>query len=730
MAISRSLKLLLKLSGADTFRKQLRSLQVEATKLQTTLSSMSFGGAGSFTGNSGRGFANQFAAPIEQAVASVQAARVNLTREFKDLGNFANNINTTKNLKSLSNVTPKFTGQALANSFTSYVPFDTLKKQAIDFKNLRIKHAREVAAEETKRVIEVQKKAKALFQTGFGLHIAQMYIAPIIYGLEQLTAKMISTFTEFDKLFTDYMVKSQEYGEYLTKADFYAASVGQTYGINDAAKAAERFAASGVDVAKNQQALTSVMQVATVAHMDYSEAANGVIRTMQAMHMSVQDVTVITDALINSANASTAELSDLVQWFEYAASSAYQAGLDVQQLSAYLGILASTGTPNTGAAMRQLFLQLSKQDIQESLMGAFSWITPDDLTNVDQLILKMRNYVRSQEDQKAATLSITRLLGGKANAQQALNNLLMSEPELWNQVTSAVTQTGSTQDLYNKVTNNASDAIERIKVNFDIWMAQLGQVVGPGLKAIADMMTFITKIFIELPGPIKTIIGLSIIAVTALAVLAFGALGVAGALSIMSGTILMTNVNQIRTILTTMAWKTELKLLATQIFGTSTANTVFSKSLKSVNLDMITAIRSAKSYTSAQNMVAGGMIASMGAMIGYSVSSAALQKSMYAEAHVVSLLTSAWIAFGIARMGAFTLPAIAAGVAVGGAYEAFMYDKIESAKRDARLTAMDNQIHGGQVNKNYYITMDNANINADGLGIDDLLESSAVGDYD
>ena len=268
MSISRSLNLNVVLKGVSNFKNQLRSLQTEATKLQSILSNQNIG-TGSFTGNGGRGYAAQFTAPLEAAVAGVKAARINLSREFKDLGNFASSIKNIKNLKQLPNITPNFTNQTFTNSFTSYTSFDTLKKQATEYRNLRIKHADDVAKAEKAKLTEVSKDARSLIQTGFGLHIVQMYFLPILYAFEQISAKMISTYSEFDKMFTDYMVKSEEYGEWLSQSDFYKGSVGQTYGITDAASAAERFAASGVDVAKSQQALTSVMQVATVAQMDY-----------------------------------------------------------------------------------------------------------------------------------------------------------------------------------------------------------------------------------------------------------------------------------------------------------------------------------------------------------------------------------------------------------------------------------------------------------------------------
>lgn len=783
MSISRSLNLSIKLNGYATVKKQLQSLLTDATKLQQKLSNMTVSFSGS---ESTPNFnVNNIANDLKNAATETQKINNDIGKSLivsstKALANEASILEIKRNqlqvtrstaiqsdyiYRQFANLNPKWVGNNLDDIGTKRLDSNNIKRisstpqnlmlatesKVLDMKNRqldvvnrsakiyedlyknRINYTNNIYENENGNLEDLAKKSRSLIQTGFGLHIVQIYLAPILYALEKLTSKMISTYAEFDKLYTDYMVKSEEYGEWLNKSDFYSSSVGQTYGILDAASAAERFAASGVDVAKSQQALTSVMQVATIAQMDYDEAANGVIRTMQAMHMNVEDVTIITDALINSANASTAELDDLVQWFEYAASSAFQAGLDVKQLSAYLGILASTGTPNTGAAMRQLFLQLSKEDIQSKMKDQFSWINDESFANVDQLILDMRDYVRSQDDQKAATLEITRLLGGKANAQQALNNLLMSEPELWNQVTNAVNATGSTQDLYNKITDNTADSIQRIKVNFDIWMAQLGEVVGPGIKFVADAFTALTTAFIALPSWIKKIIGAAIILATVFAAVTFTIIGAVGAIAIITGTLIQLQLHQGLIILATKGWRTALKELAMELYGIVFAGTSYNTTLTATTVNSTAATAATKSLTLSKINLRSVMMGITGAMIGYTMSASAMQKQMFSEAYVIGHLTALWLAYSAAKAAAVLGPVASGVAALGafGAYEAIMYNQIETMKRDARLTDMANQIGtGSTVNKNYYINMDNATISSEGTGLEDFISAFEVDDIE
>lgn len=765
MVVSRNLSMSIKLNGFAAFKKQMRELLTDATQLQALLSNLTVNvnGVGSSLSSN---LNTQLVKPLDDAVKTVKAKTGDLQKYsmgyLGGIANYASNVNSVKPIKQLPNITPpSYSGksgdifhsweapgyfQRQMNQLGTYASYeneqritDLRKKQlelgnqmAAKFKAMNLQREddiKRIYKLEQEKIQMIQQRARSLVQTGFGLHIVQIYLAPILYALEQISAKIISTYSEFDKTFTNYMVKSEEYGEWLSKSDFYSASIGQTYGIKDATITAERFAASGIDVAKSQKALTSVMQVATIAQMDYSEAANGVIQTMQAMHMQVTDVNTITDALINSANASTAELKDLVQWFEYAASSAYQAGLSVNQLAAYLGVLSSTGTPNTGAAMRQLFLQLSKEDIQGNLQGAFSWITPDDFQNIDDLILKMREYVRAQDDQKAATLSITRLLGGKANAQQALNNLIMAEPELWNQVNNAVNKTGSTQELYNKITDNAADAIERIKVNLDIWFAQLGEVFGPGLKVVADVFTSLTEGFVALPSFIKKLIGVCIILATVFAAITFGAIGIVGAIAIMAGTVRTLTLNEALLATTTHGWGTVLKNLAKEIYTVIFAGTSFEGTIKRLITGTLTASTATKNLTASHVALNSAMWGITGAMMGYAVSSSAMQKHMYSEAYLVGHLTAMWLAYNAAKMGSALGPvgAIGGALLVGGAYEALMYDQIESMKRDVRLEGMAGKL-SGSTTKNYNINAENITVSSEGTGLEDWLSALEVDD--
>lgn len=334
---------------------------------------------------------------------------------------------------------------------------------------------------------------KNSFTAAFSLHIVQMYLGPFIRAIRMAITETITAFAEFDKMYADYLAKSTEFTDKVTQQQIMLSSVGQTYSINDYAEAMERFSASGIDVAKNQKAVVDVLRTAKVANIDYSDASNGVIRTMEAFQMSISQSTEIVDAMANASNASTAELEDMVKWFEYASSSAYQSGLQVKELAKYLGILSSTGMPGAGAAFRQMLLQFTKADIRQKFKAAFGF-TESDFLDMNKVIGVLRNYVQTAENQAAASQKVVAMLGGKVTSQQALNNLIRAEPGLWDRVTSAVEKSGTTQQLYADVTDNTASAIERITNNITILKTAIGKTFGQLITVIDYLVNGITKL--------------------------------------------------------------------------------------------------------------------------------------------------------------------------------------------------------------------------------------------
>lgn len=369
------------------------------------------------------------------------------------------------------------------------------------------------AEAEIKEVNKLNAKAAAdskrmwtdSIKQAFSLHIIQMYVQPFVNALNQLLRTTLTTFAEFDRYYADYLAKSMDFQDKVGRAEIFAGGINQVYSISNMADAMERFSASGIDLTKNQQALTDVLQLSVTAGISYDDAANSVIKTQEAFQLSINDSTMIVDALTNAANASTAELKDLSEWFGYASGMSHEAGINVQQLAAYLGILSSMGMKSAGTAFRQMLVQLTQENVRTKLEAAFG--QEFDFLNMDETLASMREYVQASSNQAETIQKISSALGGKVNAREALTRLLTADEETWNRIMGATERSGTAAALFDSMTDNAAGNLDKVKNNITIILTQIGQVFSPLLKDLATVTGWAATFINTMPTFSKYMIG-------------------------------------------------------------------------------------------------------------------------------------------------------------------------------------------------------------------------------
>jgi hypothetical protein len=377
-----------------------------------------------------------------------------------------------------------------------------------------------------------------------------------------------------------------------------------------------------------------------------------------------------------------------------------------------------------------MLIQLQQPDIQEKFLAKYSFLNKSDFSNIDQFIGKMRNYVQTSKDQKTAELEVVEVLQGRANAQQALQNLLMAQPELWNQITSAVGKTGSTQELYDKITANTGDTITKIKNDLMILAVQFGEVLGIILPPVEKVLSIITSIVVALPLPIKIIIGLILIAAVAVGTFLVALLGLIGAMAVMIANtefmILTTgqldlSINQI-----TLAFTNFYR----QILVSSGALTALKANMASFTLTTQVANGSVLAFVKNMSGMTAVTLGFAGATIGFMAQTELMHKQMYSEARLISLLTSIWIAYATAKaaasLGLIGLPGLIAGLAVGSAYLVWSQAQISDYEQKEYATFQRNKMglnKGTGMTKNYNLNIANASINSEGMPLDDFVSA-------
>lgn len=492
----------------------------------------------------------------------------------------------------------------------------------------------------TKTITDIERHATNARKTiwmdavkqAFSLHIIQMYVQPFVRALNQLLRTTLTQFAEFDRYYADYLAKSMDFEKVVSRKEIFAGGVNQVYSIQNMADAMERFSASGIDLTQNQRALTDVLQLSVTAAITYDEAANSVIKTQEAFQLSINDSTMIVDALTNAANASTAELKDLTEWFGYASGMSHEAGINVQQLAAYLGILSSMGMKSAGTAFRQMLVQMTDENVRQKLQAAFG--QEFDFLNMDETLLRMRAYVQASSNQAETIQKITSALGGKVNARESLTRLLTADEQTWNRIMSATERSGTAAELFDTMTDNAAGNLDKVKNNITIILAQIGEAFSPILKVLVVVTGWIANFINAMPTFSKYLIGGLIILAGALA-------GVIGLLVSLVGLYYMA-------------------FAANQMFEKGSLKAAFSiktlmynmSALSITLLEHITITETAA--VSQQHLATGmnatnlatknmklGMLSGLGAMVSYMGYQYAMEEQSYALARALSLVSAA-----------------------------------------------------------------------------------------
>ena len=591
--------------------------------------------------------------------------------------------------------------------------YEARRKIRIDEGKAGLKEAEVEVKEITKLNAKAAADSKRMWtdsiKQAFSLHIIQMYVQPFVNALNQLLRTTLTTFAEFDRYYADYLAKSMDFQDKVGRAEIFAGGINQVYSISNMADAMERFSASGIDLTKNQQALTDVLQLSVTAGISYDDAANSVIKTQEAFQLSINDSTMIVDALTNAANASTAELKDLSEWFGYASGMSHEAGINVQQLAAYLGILSSMGMKSAGTAFRQMLVQLTQENVRAKLEAAFG--QEFDFLNMDETLASMREYVQASSNQAETIQKISSALGGKVNAREALTRLLTADEETWNRIMGATERSGTAAALFDSMTDNAAGNLDKVKNNITIILTQIGQVFSPLLKVLATVTGWAATFINTMPTFSKYMIG---------------------GLTLLAGAVAM-----IMTLLVSLVGLFYMSYAANNMFEKGALKSAFS--IKLLTSNMLQLSSTIVGHISLTNQAAAsqqrlsssiglsnvmtrnmkmGMLSGIGAMASYMGYQYALEEQSYNLARALSALGAAFTGLMIGTAIGGPLGAIV-GLLAGAGIGYSQQKSISRAEQDSTISKRNAMTYGKSDLNTYtdtgaknYFNISTMNVNA------------------
>lgn len=132
---------------------------------------------------------------------------------------------------------------------------------------------------------------------------------------------------------------------------------------SDAAAAMTELAKGGFSVQQSMDAARGSLQLAAAAQIDAAAAAKIQSAALQAFGLQAADAGRVADVLANTANASSAEITEVAYALQSGGAVAHQFGLTIEDTAASIGLLANSGIKGSdaGTLLKSSLLALTDQ---------------------------------------------------------------------------------------------------------------------------------------------------------------------------------------------------------------------------------------------------------------------------------------------------------------------------------------------------------------------------------
>jgi TP901 family phage tail tape measure protein len=244
---------------------------------------------------------------------------------------------------------------------------------------------------------------------------------------------------------------------------------------------------AGLSAADSIQALPGMLDLATAAQMDLATSSDIVTDTLSAFGMGTEELTRLSDAFIGTSTKSNTTVQMLGQSFKYVAPIAAQLGLNVEQTSAYLGVLANSGIKagSAGTNLSQILVRTGKVAKELGIEGA-----------------SLNEVLETMHERQLSATEVSRLFGMES-AKSAL--VLMNNTEAVADLNLELYKTsGITQKTAEMMRNTLGNDLKILASTTDDVSIGMFKVFGPDLRKMVQSFTVLIKenkgAFIEMAG--------------------------------------------------------------------------------------------------------------------------------------------------------------------------------------------------------------------------------------
>lgn len=273
-------------------------------------------------------------------------------------------------------------------------------------------------------------------------------------------------------------------------------------------QAFENMTDAGFTLQQGLIALPKVLEMAKIGAMDIGKAVETTDTIMEAYGKTAADIGKVNDILAVASPIAGAGFGSIAKSIETLSPVAQQLGISLEDMTATLTLAGSSGL-NLTRATRGLGIGLTTLlEPSTKAIKAFTTlgIVKSDLFKKDGGLRSISEVFDTLRKKGATTNDMMDIFGRIAGPIMAtlLGRGSGALKDIRDQMTGT---TGTAEKMSKAMGENTSSKIAKMTASFDTLKQTVGSELSPTLTGFADTLAIVVSRFVELPSPIKWVIG-------------------------------------------------------------------------------------------------------------------------------------------------------------------------------------------------------------------------------
>ena len=382
---------------------------------------------------------NDFAsADFSKKILALEKSMQSLLTTFKALGKEARDVNKaiksagtfeefTKNTKKATDATNRFakSEQLMVKEIQKFRFEATSAGKALAVQREKTRLATKANRDYAKSVLGSTKATGRFFKGIAKGNIVANLFTRGMRSIGRAIGGVIRSIVEFDQAIADVGAIAQASEQEMDRFRKTALQLGGTtkFTATEVAGLQKELAKLGFTTSEILDAQAAILALASAANTDLSRAAEIAGITVNQFGLLAKDTQLVVDVMARSFTTSALDIEKFAESMKFVGPAAKATGLDIQQATVYLQLLADAGISGSmaGTSLRQIMLALSKES------GTFS----EKIKNAAGAGLDLAGA--AEEVQKRAATALLVIAEGvdKVDAMtEALNNAAGAAQEL------------------------------------------------------------------------------------------------------------------------------------------------------------------------------------------------------------------------------------------------------------------------------------------------------------